>query len=136
MSLVVLSLAIAQGYASFERRKKEKVVVGKYVHLVLRTLQRQAQRQGAAGGEEFLPVVQMRDRVLQHEFDPERRKRVWEKVQRVIECNSNGEVLRCWTWIGGVLEEGESAGAGNGTMVKKEEDLDDGQWWMNRAVAW
>lgn len=76
-------------------------------------------------------VVQMRDQVMQHEFNADRRKRVWEGVQAVVEHNSNvratsrevrGEVLRCWTWIGavGVLEDVLGGGGEGGALVKRE----------------
>jgi len=48
--------------------------------------------------------------VLQHEFNPERRRKLWDGVQKIVEMNSNvragereisGEVMRTWTWIGG-----------------------------------
>jgi len=59
--------------------------------------------------------------VLQHEFNPERRRKLWDGVQKIVEMNSNvragereisGEVMRTWTWIGGRValggkEEGE-----------------------------
>ena len=103
-------------------------LVTKYVHLVLRLLARKAEQAYAGGREEdaAVAVVQMRDQVLQHEFDPERRKRIWQGVQSIVECNSNvraanrevrGEVLRCWTWIGavGVLEDNPQ-GLGSGVV--------------------
>ena len=88
-----------------------------------------------------VPVVQMRDQVLRHEFNPERRQEVWIGVQGVVEHNSNvramsrevrGEVFRVWMWIGGVgrLEETprglpvkreDGSGSGLGKGVKQEE---------------
>ena len=117
------------------------------MHLVLRLLARKAEQAYAGGREEdaAVAVVQMRDQVLQHEFDPERRKSIWQGVQSVVECNSNvramsrevrGEVLRCWTWIGavgvlvdnppglgsGVVSGGMGSQGEKGKLGMKEED--------------
>lgn len=134
-------------------------LVTKYVHLVLRLLARKAEQAYAGGREEdaAVAVVQMRDQVLQHEFDPERRKSIWQGVQSVVECNSNvratsrevrGEVLRCWTWIGavgvlvdnppglgpGVVPGGLGSQGEKGKLGMKEEDWV-GQIEFPRVVA-
>lgn len=60
--------------------------------------------------EPWIGTVQLRDQVLQHEFNAERRRELWDGVQKIVEMNSNvragereisGEVMRVWTWIGG-----------------------------------
>ena len=128
-----------------QQRRKNNELVTKYVHLVLDILQRKAEIAVRSGKEDdaAVPVVQMRDQVLRHEFNPERRQEVWEGVQGVVEHNSNvramsrevrGEVFRVWMWIGGVgrleesprglqvkREDGSGSGLGLGTGVKQEE---------------
>ena len=62
--------------------------------------------------EAFVSVGQMRDDVLRDEFSPQRRDRLWKKVQAIVENNANirsnvregrnGEVSRVWEWIGSV----------------------------------
>ena len=57
-------------------------------------------------------MAQLRDDVLRDEFSAARRKKLWEKVQKKVESNSNvrpmvregrtGDVGRVWEWIGAV----------------------------------
>jgi hypothetical protein len=57
-------------------------------------------------------MAQLRDDVLRDEFSASRRKKLWEKVQKKVEANSNvrpmvreshtGDVGRVWEWIGAV----------------------------------
>jgi hypothetical protein len=56
-------------------------------------------------------MAQLRDDVLRDEFSAARRKKLWEKVQKKVEVNSNvrssvkehnGEIGRVWEWIGSV----------------------------------
>jgi hypothetical protein len=65
-------------------------------------------------------MTQLRDDVLRDEFSAKRRQRLWEKVQKKVEHNSNvraavregrsGDVARMWEWIGPVqlIEDGRS----------------------------
>lgn len=92
--------------------------VTKLVHIVLKHLARQARDHPR---EPWIAIAHLRDQVLQHEFNPERRRKLWDGVQKIVEMNSNvragereisGEVMRTWTWIGGRValggkEEGE-----------------------------
>ncbi|KAL0568653.1 inner nuclear membrane protein enriched at telomere/subtelomere region [Marasmius crinis-equi] len=58
----------------------------------------------------YLSSVQLRDLVLQEEHDVKVRKRLWEKVERVVEGNANvraneeevtgGDHMRAWRWVG------------------------------------
>ncbi|KAJ8078740.1 inner nuclear membrane protein enriched at telomere/subtelomere region [Marasmius tenuissimus] len=58
----------------------------------------------------YLSSVQLRDLVLQEEHNVKERKRVWEKVERVVEGNANvraneeevkgGDQMRVWRWVG------------------------------------
>ncbi|RMZ29297.1 hypothetical protein D0859_06603 [Hortaea werneckii] len=62
--------------------------------------------------ENYISVAQLRDDVLREEFSASRRKKVWERVQRKVEGNSNvrpmvregrsGDVGRVWEWVGAV----------------------------------
>ena len=128
LAFASLLLLISQINLRLKQRRVDNALVTKYVHIALRILARKAAL--PAGGAGDVPVVQLRDQVLQHEFDPERRKRLWEGVQRVVECNSNvraaskevhGEVLRCWTWIGGLLEQDQDSEASVGGLNKKQD---------------
>lgn len=61
----------------------------------------------------FLAVSQIRDDVLRNVFSRTERERVWDRVKKVVEANSNiragtrmfektGETARAWEWIGDV----------------------------------
>lgn len=70
--------------------------------------------------ESYVQMNQLRDDVLRDEFSASRRAKLWEKVQKKVEQNSNirpavregrhGDVSRCWEWIGAVqaIEDGGS----------------------------
>ncbi|EGP86428.1 uncharacterized protein MYCGRDRAFT_100473 [Zymoseptoria tritici IPO323] len=58
--------------------------------------------------DNYIPMAQLRDDVLRDEFSGTRRKKLWEKVQKKVEGNSNvrpmvregrtGDVGRVWEW--------------------------------------
>ncbi|KAF8424928.1 Man1-Src1p-C-terminal domain-containing protein [Tirmania nivea] len=141
LTILAAILSIIKLKMKIQQRRKNNELVTKYVHLVLDMLQRKAEMTVKSGREDdaAVPVVQMRDQVLRHEFNPERRQEVWMGVQGVVEHNSNvramsreirGEVFRVWMWIGGVggLEESlrgvrvkKEDGPGLGRGVKQEE---------------
>ncbi|KAK5150089.1 hypothetical protein LTR04_006889 [Oleoguttula sp. CCFEE 6159] len=62
--------------------------------------------------EAWISMGQLRDDVLRAEFSASRRQKLWEKVQKKVEQNSNvrpmvresrtGDVSRVWEWIGAV----------------------------------
>lgn len=62
--------------------------------------------------ENYMSVAQLRDDVLRDEFSAARRKKLWDKVQRKVEGNSNvrpmvregrsGDVGRVWEWVGAI----------------------------------
>lgn len=62
--------------------------------------------------ENYVPMAQLRDDVLRDEYSTYRRKKIWERVQRKVERNSNvrpmvkegrsGDVGRVWEWVGAV----------------------------------
>jgi hypothetical protein len=72
--------------------------------------------------EKGISMAQLRDDVLRNEFSSSRRQRLWERVQKKVEFNSNvraavkttksGDVARTWEWIGPIqlLEDGRSSG--------------------------
>ena len=67
---------------------------------------------------------QLRDDILRDEFSAKRRQKLWQRVQKKVEQNSNvrpsvretrtGDVSRVWEWVGAV-------GAIEGGGVKKEQ---------------
>lgn len=71
--------------------------------------------------ERGISMAQLRDDVLRNEFSSARRQKLWERVQKKVEFNSNvraavrttntGDVARMWEWVGPVklLEDGRSS---------------------------
>ncbi|KAH7091166.1 Man1-Src1p-C-terminal domain-containing protein [Paraphoma chrysanthemicola] len=69
-----------------------------------------------------ISMAQLRDDVLRHEFSSSRRQKLWERVQKKVELNSNvragvrastnGDFARMWEWTGPIklLEDGRSSG--------------------------
>ncbi|KAF2478379.1 sister chromatid separation protein-like protein [Lindgomyces ingoldianus] len=69
-----------------------------------------------------ISMTQLRDDILRTEFSAIRRKKLWEKVQKKVEHNSNvraavrenrsGDVARMWEWIGPVqmIDDGRGSG--------------------------
>jgi hypothetical protein len=65
-----------------------------------------------AWGESYISMAQLRDDILRDEFSASRRTKLWEKVQKKVESNSNvrpmvregrtGDVGRVWEWIGAI----------------------------------
>jgi hypothetical protein len=69
-----------------------------------------------------ISMTQLRDDVLRNEFSSSRRQKLWQRVQKKVEYNSNvraavrtttsGDVGRVWEWTGPIklLEDGRSSG--------------------------
>jgi hypothetical protein len=72
--------------------------------------------------EQGISMTQLRDDVLRNEFSSSRRQKLWARVQKKVELNSNvraavrenhsGDVARMWEWVGPLqlLEDGRSSG--------------------------
>lgn len=68
-----------------------------------------------------ISMSHLRDDILRDEFSAARRKKLWDRVQKKVELNSNvraavrethsGDISRMWEWIGPVqlLEDGRSS---------------------------
>lgn len=71
--------------------------------------------------ENFISMTHLRDDVLRDEFSAKRRLKLWDKVQKKVEGNSNirpmvregrhGDRSRVWEWVGavGLIEDGPSS---------------------------
>lgn len=71
--------------------------------------------------ESWISMTQLRDHILRDEFSASKRQKLWQKVQKLVENNSNvraivresrtGEVSRVWEWIGaiGTIEDGRGS---------------------------
>lgn len=72
--------------------------------------------------ERGISSAQLRDDVLRSEFSSSRRKKLWDRVQKKVEGNSNvragvrtansGDIARMWEWTGPLqlIEDGRSSG--------------------------
>ncbi|KAF2174196.1 hypothetical protein M409DRAFT_62311 [Zasmidium cellare ATCC 36951] len=79
--------------------------------------------------ENYISVAHLRDDVLRDEFRPERRNKLWEKVQKKVEGNANvrpmvregksGDVGRVWEWVGAVGLLENSPGEGGAARRRK-----------------
>lgn len=73
----------------------------------------------STGRDGYISVTQLRDDVLRDEYSASRRKKLWKRVEQVVEMNSNvrtkvgaldsGDVGRGWKWIGAIRAVDESA---------------------------
>ncbi|CDR98645.1 related to SRC1-involved in sister chromatid segregation [Sporisorium scitamineum] len=109
--------------------RAETVKVAQLVQVALEKLQEQEYLHGrdpVLHPDDFVPLSHLRDHVLSEVHHAGTRNRLWKKVAKVVEENSNvrtrqaqkrGEWLRVWQWVGvegwrgyeGVQERGEEA---------------------------
>ncbi|KAF9264714.1 hypothetical protein L218DRAFT_957919 [Marasmius fiardii PR-910] len=95
------------------RRQLENQRVAGLVQVALDTLRHQEfthHIDPVSVPQPYLSSVQLRDLVLQEEHDVNARKRLWAKVERVVEGNANvraneeevkgGDQMRVWQWVG------------------------------------
>ena len=80
----------------------------------------------------YVSMTQLRDDVLRDEFSATRRKKLWERVKRKVENNSNvrpmvresraGDVGRVWEWVGavGAIEDSGRRDSGRLSLGSKE----------------
>jgi hypothetical protein len=85
-----------------------------------------AHQEPGARQEAGLSMNQLRDDVLRTEFSASRRIKLWKRVQKKVETNSNiraavregpsGDITRMWEWTGPVqlIEDGRSSGKRDG----------------------
>lgn len=107
IGIIIIIGILVRLRTSVTSRRTYQNTVTKLVHIAIQHL---AQHAAENPTEPWVGTVQLRDQVLQHEFNAERRRRLWDGVQKIVEMNSNvragereisGEVMRVWTWIGG-----------------------------------
>ncbi|KAH7064828.1 sister chromatid separation protein-like protein [Macrophomina phaseolina] len=110
--------------------------------------------------ESFISMSQLRDDILRDEFSARRRQKLWERVQKKVEQNSNvrpsvrenraGDVSRVWEWVGaiGAIENGGvkkeqgrlSMGPNYGALVNSssepqvKEEMGEKKTWEERPI--
>src|SRR5882672_4952772 len=99
--------------AQMAARKAENNRVAELVQIALDTLRNQEMNYYADPAtylHPYIPSLQLRDLVLQDELSIPVRMKLWNKVERIVEGNTNvrasleelrsGEEARVWRWVG------------------------------------
>lgn len=102
------------------QKKIESKRIAELVQIALDTLRNQElahHTDPITAPQPYLSSLQLRDLILQDEHSIPARRRLWDKVERVVEGNANvranleeiqgGDEMRVWRWVG-------SAGRGPG----------------------
>ena len=92
------------------QRQKERRRIAHLVRVALDTLRNQESADYYTDTLPYLSSVQLRDLVLQNETSVNTRRRLWERVERIVESNANvrvnleeiegGDEARVWRWVG------------------------------------
>lgn len=144
------------GRQRFSDYKSAKAQVPQLVSMTLDRLSTQAAlKEEGRAQDAFLSIGQLRDMVLSNVFERKERDRVWERVKKIVENNSNvraanreggktGEWARSWEWIGPTgyiagLEGRRSGLISNSPAVQTPEsqakgDLQVRRWDEGRAI--
>uniref|UniRef100_A0A8H7Y3D3 Man1/Src1 C-terminal domain-containing protein n=1 Tax=Psilocybe cubensis TaxID=181762 RepID=A0A8H7Y3D3_PSICU len=110
---VVSILAILGGRLRLTQKQKENRRIAGLVQVALDTLRNQEMAHYTdpiSAPQPYLSSIQLRDLVLQEEHSVPTRRRLWERVERVVESNANvranleeiegGDETRVWRWVG------------------------------------
>lgn len=106
---------IAARFGLYRRRQNslERKRVAELVDTALEQLRRQETAHYTdpiTNRQPYLSPLHLRDLILRDEHSVAARKRLWDKVERVVENNANvrvnneemqGDEVRVWRWIGG-----------------------------------
>ncbi|GBE82226.1 hypothetical protein SCP_0406090 [Sparassis crispa] len=115
-SIITGALLIVSVFA-FRRRQAQKHIederVASLVQIALDLLRNQEMAHHTdpvTAPQPYLSSLQLRDLILQDEHSVRARRRLWERVERVVEGNANvrtnleevagGDELRVWRWVG------------------------------------
>lgn len=119
-------MVILTMFAVRARRAKNLVEskrVAELVQIALDTLRNQElahHTDPITAPQPYLSSIQLRDLIMQDEHSVSSRRRVWDKVERVVEGNTNvrvnledldeGDEMRVWRWVGS---------AGRGRVIRE-----------------
>ncbi|KAI1498758.1 Man1-Src1p-C-terminal domain-containing protein [Biscogniauxia marginata] len=133
--LIAAALTAAYARSRVRANRAAAAQVPALVDLVLERLARQKRLGDDDVDDPWLFLPNLRDDVLRSVHSLTERERIWQRVRRVVEQNSNvrtgqregrsGEVGRAWEWIGPTAGDGprkRKSGGGRG-RVKADEDL-------------
>lgn len=102
-------LAVLVAYQRMRQRRRRQQLAAVYAKEVFQRLQAQAMQAERDGTSRELPVLHLRDTVLESESRPRVRQRLWAPVVRVVQQNANvrsrqaqwhGEWQHVWEWMG------------------------------------
>lgn len=114
MIFALVSLAYLQRTRTYRRTDQKRV--SELVKTILRHLVQQKRVHSKDPGRiqsSSVGISQLRDVILQDEFNPTQRHRLWSGVQKIVEGNSNirarqmefqGEIMRVWEWVGSISD--------------------------------
>ena len=110
---IIAAIAVLVIRIRITQRQKESRRIAALVQVALDTLRNQElahYTDPVTAPEPYLSSIQLRDVVLQDEHSVNARRRLWEKVERVVESNANvranleeiegGDEMRVWRWVG------------------------------------
>jgi len=113
--LASISTIVAALYSLFllSQRQKESRRIADLVQVALDTLRNQEfshYTDPLTAPQPYLSSIQLRDLVLQNETSVNTRRRLWARVERIVESNANvranleeiegGDETRVWRWVG------------------------------------
>ncbi|KAF9909765.1 inner nuclear membrane protein enriched at telomere/subtelomere region [Linnemannia zychae] len=122
LALTAGLIGTAAVHVHIVRRRKETRIVNGLVQNVLTKLSDQAHYyyvDRVLYPESYLPELHLRDVLLADVHSPARRQEIWNKVEAVVERNSNvrassqevrGELHRVWEWVGSTSAYGQQGG--------------------------
>lgn len=111
--VIAAVLMIMYGKAQLSVRSSENRRVSELVQIALDTLRNQElahHTDPVTTPQPYLSSLQLRDLILQDEHSIPIRRRLWDRVERIVEGNANvranleelsgGEEARVWRWVG------------------------------------
>ncbi len=117
-AILLLVLFIYQSSSRRVKRKGESNVIASLVQATLDALQCKALAHLTDPTRTIHPYIashQLRDMVLQDEHSVAARQKIWAKIEKIVEGNTNvranmdevdsGDELRVWRWVGRVCED-------------------------------
>ena len=126
--LAFISTIVATLYSLFllTQRRKENRRISDLVQVALDTLRIQEfahySTDPLTAPKPYLSSVQLRDLVLQNETSVNTRRRLWDRVERIVESNANvqinleeiesGDETKVWRWVGGDDKTGPNDASG------------------------
>jgi hypothetical protein len=114
LGAIAAIVAIYLGKLRRRSQRAETKRIAQLVQIALDTLRNQEfahHTDPVSAPHAYLSSLQLRDLIMQDEHSIPVRRRIWERVERVVEGNANvranleevsgGDEMRVWRWVGG-----------------------------------